>query len=125
MQLEQPQLFIKKLAILFAITIALVPLIHYRLAMPTYLFVGTLLVLHIYIFFIYLSRINWRKLRENRVGFVVRLSAIAMFSFILTLLHYQGPTLFVILSVGAAVTVHALILLLLMITRVPRARTIT
>jgi hypothetical protein len=117
MQLDQPRLFFKKLATLLGVTIILVPLIHFRLELPTFIFVGALLVLHVYILFVYLTRVNWRHLRASRGGFVLRISAIVMFSYILTLLHYQGPTWFVIFSVGAAVTIHALILLLLMITK--------
>jgi hypothetical protein len=119
MHIEQPQLFLKKLATLLGVTIVLVPLIHFKLLIPTIAYVVALLVLHIYIFFVYLQRINWRVLRANRTGFMMRLLGIVLFSYMLTLLHYQGATLIVLLSIVAAVTLHALILLLLMMTKRP------
>jgi hypothetical protein len=117
MQIDQPQLFIKKLARLLGVTIILVPLIHYRLVLPTYAYISSLLVLHIYIFFVYLSKIDWHHLRESRSGFILRLAGIVLFAYALTLLHFQGPTYFVLLSIGAAVGIHAIILLLLMMTK--------
>jgi hypothetical protein len=119
MHIEQPQLFLKKLATLLGVTIVLVPLIHFKLLIPTIAYVVALRVLHIYIFFVYLQRINWRVLRANRTGFMMRLLGIVLFSYMLTLLHYQGATLIVLLSIVAAVTLHALILLLLMMTKRP------
>ena len=102
---------------MLGVTIVLVPLIHYRLELPTLIYVAALLLLHIYILFVYLSRVKWRQLRANRGGFALRISAIVMFSYILTLLHYQGTTFIVLLSVGAAVGIHAMILLLLMMSK--------
>ncbi len=119
MRIDQPQLFFKKLATLLGVTIVLVPLIHYKLLIPTMLYVGALLLLHVYILFVYLSRVNWRVLRANRAGFALRLLGIGLFSYMLTLLHYQGTTLIVLLSIAAAVTIHALILLLLMARTAP------
>ena len=117
MKIDQPQLFIKKLATLLGVTIVLVPLIHYKLLIPTLFYVAALLAIHIYIFYIYLMRINWRRLRANRTGFTLRLLGIVTFAYMLTLLHYQGTTLIVLLSIGAAVGIHAAILLLLMTRR--------
>lgn len=121
MQLDQPKLFLKKLVTLLGVTLVLVPLIHYKLLMPTIIYVVALLLLHIYIFYVYLTRINWRHLRANRLGFALRILGIVLFSYILTLLHYQGATTIVMLNVVAAVTVHALILLLLMMSHRPSA----
>ncbi|MBW4061970.1 hypothetical protein HJC99_05360 [Candidatus Saccharibacteria bacterium] len=114
MQINQPRLFVGKLATLLGTTIVLVPLIHYKLIIPTLLYIGALLLIHIWIFYVYVARINWRELRSNRIGFILRLLGIVLFSYILTLLHYQGATTIVLLSIAAAVAIHALILLLLM-----------
>jgi hypothetical protein len=119
MHIDQPQLFLRKLATLLGTTLVLVPLIHYKLLIPTMVYVIALLLLHVYIFYVYLTRIKWHVLRANRAGFVMRLLGIVLFSYMLTLLHYQGATVFVLLSILAAVGLHALILLLLMVTKAP------
>jgi hypothetical protein len=117
MRINDLKLFQRKLLTLLGITVTLVPLIHYKLLLPIYLYLGALLALHVYIFFIYLTRVDWHNLRQSRAGFITRLAGIGIFSYLLTLLHYQGPTLTVILSVVAAVALHAAILLLLMVSK--------
>src|SRR6266567_2245227 len=121
MHIDRPHLFLEKLATLLGVTIVLVPLIRFKLLIPTIAFVAALLALHIYIFFVYLSQIDWRVLRANRIGFGMRLLGILLFTYMLTLLHYQGTTVIVLLSICAAVALHALILLLLMVVKSPPA----
>ena len=116
MRIDQPQLFLKKLARLLGVTVVLVPLIHFKLLLPTYLYVITLLLLHVYILYVYGAQTNWRLLRHNRTGFALRLLGIALFAYILTLLHFQGTAAVVLLNLSAAVAAHAVILLLLMVT---------
>jgi len=125
MHIDQPKLFIKKLGILLGVTIVLVPLIHYKAMLPLYGYVVLLLLLHVYILYIYLWRINWRLLRTHRLGFILRLLGIGLFGYILTLLKFQGATTIVLLNIAAAVAVHAFILLLLMTTETTRVKNST
>jgi hypothetical protein len=114
MHIEDPKLFIRKILTLLAVTVVLVPLIHFKMTMPAAAYIAALLVLHLYILYVYCNHLPWRKLLQNRVGFGLRLSGVVLFAYILTLLHYEGTELIVLASVGAAVAIHTAILLLLM-----------
>lgn len=112
--LEQPRLFAKKLTALIIGTAILMPLVYFKLYVPAQIYVGILLVLHIYFFYVYLTRVDWRRLWFSRSGFIIRVTGIVFFSYLLTVLQFDGPVTFVLMNIVAATIIHALILLLLM-----------
>lgn len=117
MTLDQPRLFLQKVGAIILGTAILVPLVHFKLLLPAVLYLGALLLLHVYFFTIYLMRVKWHQLRANHTGFATRLLGILLFSYLLTLLHYQGAATILAVNIGLAILLHTLILLFLMMRR--------
>lgn len=70
-----------------------------------------LVALHVYVLFVFLYRVRWRILAENRRAFAVRLVAIAIFVALLTVIK-AGITLGeLVLFVALSGAVHVALLL--------------
>ncbi len=114
-QISDPALFWRKIVRLLATTLVIAPLVTLKLYLPTLLYVGVLLLLHTYILYIYLNRVDWRHLAASRSGLIARVLGVIFFAYILTLVKFTGQVQLVLFNVGLAVMVHVLILALLMI----------
>ena len=108
-------LLIKKLAMLVGCLAVLVPLVHFELVLPSYLYVSALLALHVYIFVVYLYRVEWRKF--SRTSIISRIVAVIFFAYLLKSLSYSNPaTLY--MNIFLAFVLHITILLCLMVRMV-------
>jgi len=114
-EVVEPKLFIKKLVIIFSATILLIPLIHYKLLLPAGIYLSFLLALHIIFVIIYFRRVPWRDFRANRTTFILRITAVIFFAYLLAALKYVGSPTAIILNLSAALGIHIIILMCLMI----------
>ena len=115
------QLFTMKLLALCIGTALFVPLVYVKLRMPAYLYAGGLLALHAYFLYLYFSRVSWRQLLHYRATFTVRVTAVAFFIYMLSLLHFGGTPAQIIGNLFIAFAIHFGILLGLML--VPQSHT--
>lgn len=75
-----------------------------------------LLVLHIYILIVWLWRVRWRVLAENRRAFLVRLFALLVFVVILAIIRFDRPFWELVAVIALSIAVHIGILLSLTVT---------
>jgi len=76
-----------------------------------YWYVIFLVALHVYILFVFLYRVRWRVLAENRKAFAVRLVAIATFTILLTVIKVGVTLSELLIFVGLSGLVHVALLL--------------
>jgi len=107
-------LFIKKVAVVFAATGILVPLVYYKLSVPAGLYLSALLGLHLVFLYTYFSKVPWTRLMQNRVGFGTRILAVFFFVYLLAVLRFQGSFGFVMANLAAGLAIHTSILFALM-----------
>lgn len=115
-KLSDPAVFFKKLLLLCLATLALVPLIYYKLSIPAFLYLAFLLVIHIAFLVLYLAKVDWRSLVSNKTSLILRLVGVLFFAFLLMVLKYVGDPIWVLFNIALAFTIHIFILLLLMVT---------
>ncbi|MBI2078108.1 MAG: hypothetical protein HYT80_07030 [Euryarchaeota archaeon] len=89
--LLDPPLFWRKLAMLVVFFGLFVPIYMYK-SWLTVWYAVFLLALHIYVLLVFVYRVRWRVLAENKKPFLVRLVAIATFVALLTFIR-AGATL--------------------------------
>lgn len=113
-------LFWRKLALLIIFSAAFIPLKAYDLEVPLQIYIGFLLVLHIYFVFILIYRVRWRALAEHRRSFLLRMLAVAFFVALLVRLQ-TGATFwdFVGFLLASLVVHTALLLSLTMVVGSP------
>ena len=110
-EILDPKLFARKLALLIVFSAAFVPLKYYELETATTWYVVFLLLLHVYFLVILVWRVRWRRLAGHRRSFLLRLTAVAFFVFLLTVLQ-AGVTFWeFMVFLGASVAIHTLLLL--------------
>jgi hypothetical protein len=107
-----PTLFWRKLALLSLTMAALVPLVINKLQVPAMVYVAALWVIHVWVFFLYIYRVNWRSF--SKTGLLSRLGSVVIFSYLLSKVRYSGGTE-VLWSIFAAFVLHVLILVILMV----------
>lgn len=110
MTLIDAPLFWRKLVMLIVFFGLFVPLKMYQQELLEW-YVIFLVALHVYVLFVFLYRVRWRILAENRRAFAVRLVAIAIFVALLTVIK-AGITLGeLVLFVALSGAVHVALLL--------------
>lgn len=109
-----PRLFYRKVATLTVATIILVPLVHYKLYISAFVYLGGLLILHLYIFYVYCKGVPLRELAANKKELVARVGGIGFFIYLLTVVSFAGSLVSVMINLVAAFMVHIGILLLMM-----------
>lgn len=109
--ISNPGLFYKKLATLFVTTVALIPLVQYKLYVPAALYIGALLLLHVFILYIYLTRVDWQQFAVDKKELFVRLSSVGFFIYLLTTLRFEGATTIILLNMAGAFVIHVVIML--------------
>lgn len=112
-------LFVRKLFMLLAFSAGLVPLLMNKNRVGIALYVTVLLLLHAYVLVVYLWRVSWREFLRSKRQFMVRLSAILFFSYLLSKLRFDEHISSVIVLLCISVFLHIMILLLLMVKMEP------
>ena len=115
LSLLQRKVFVKKLLLLCLATLLLLPLIYYKLSIPATIYLVALIIIHLVFLFLYLFKVEWRKLTLNKTTFTLRLVAVIFFAYLLAILKFVGDPLFITINITAAFVIHALILLMLMV----------
>ena len=118
--LSNPDLFFKKVLTLFLATVLLVPLIQFKLLIPAMAYVGGLIILHLFFFYIYFSNVPWREISKDKKSLILRLVAVLFFIYLLTLLKFQGNSFVILFNISAAFFIHLLILFFMMTLRISR-----
>lgn len=115
--LLDPRLFWRKVVMLVVFFGLFIPLKLYReqLLLGYVIF---LVALHIYILFVFLYRVRWQVLAENRRAFAVRLVAIAIFVALLTVIKAGATVTELVAFVGLSGLVHLALLLSLTVKAV-------
>lgn len=115
-------LFVKKTAAVFALAFALVPLLEVQGRLPAGLYVGGLVVLHLFVLGIYVYRVRFRELDGDARSLIARVAALLVVTYLLAVVSEFEPgsgreeLLWQMLGVSV---LHTVILVLLM-TRVER-----
>ena len=108
--LLDPRLFWRKVVMLVTFFGLFIPLKMYQSELLDW-YVVFLLALHVYILFVFLYRVQWRILAENRRAFAVRLIAIATFVILLTVIKVGVTLQELLVFVGLSGVVHLALLL--------------
>ncbi len=108
--LLDPALFWRKVTMLVVFFGLFIPLKMYQEQL-LYWYVVFLVLLHVYILFVFLYRVRWRVLAENRKAFAVRLVAIATFTVLLTVIKVGVTLSELLMFVGLSGLVHLALLL--------------
>jgi hypothetical protein len=116
--ISNQKLFLKKAATLFMASIALVPLIHYKLYIPATLYIGSLLILHLLFLYMYFMQVPWREIGKNKKALSLRLTSIIFLIYLLTLIKLEGETTVVITRLILVFIIHLLILLFMMVIKI-------
>ncbi len=117
-------LFVRKTAAVFVLSIALVPLIGAKGAVPALLYAGALVVIHVAVLAIYLYRVKIRELDPDLRSLTGRLLALAVVSYLLVVASsFDGDTPWSTLVLQMlGISVLHMVVLLLMMVRVTRDR---
>jgi hypothetical protein len=110
LSLLDPRLFWRKVVMLVVFFGLFVPLKLYQETL-LYWYVVFLVALHVYILFVFLYRIHWKVLAENRKAFAVRLVAIAIFVLLLTMIEVGVTLKELLIFVALSGLVHLALLL--------------
>lgn len=108
--LLDPALFWRKLTMLIVFFGLFIPLKMYREELLVW-YVVFLVALHVYILFIFLYRVQWRVLAQNRRDFLVRLVAITVFVVLLTVIKAGATLQELLVFVALSGIVHVALLL--------------
>lgn len=110
LRLLDPQLFWRKLVMLLLFFGLFVPLYQSKNELALYSYVIFLIALHVAVLGIFVWRVRWRVLAEDRRGFFVRVLALVIFVVLLALLRFDVPTWQFYLVVAASFAIHVAIL---------------
>lgn len=115
-RLLDPRLFWRKILLLAVFFPPFMLLKVYKQDLALLYYNLFLLVLHLYILVVWLWRVRWRVLAENRRAFAVRLFALLVFVVILAILRFDRPFWELVAVVVLSIVIHVGILLSLTVT---------
>lgn len=119
-RLLDASLFWRKLALLVVFSALFLPLKAYELEMPLRVYIGFLLVLHVYFVFVLIWRVRWDVLAEHKRSFSLRILAVALFIAILALNESGASFWEFALFLAVSLVVHTgLLLSLTVVIRPP------
>lgn len=121
-QLLDPRLFWRKVLLLALFFPPFLILKVYEQDLALFYYNLFLLLLHVYILIVWLWRVRWRLLAENRRAFGLRLFALLVFVVILAIIRFDRPFWELVAVVVLSVVVHLGILLSLTVTVRPATR---
>lgn len=122
--LTNPRLFILKTLSVFALSLALVPLVAMKQQFPAVLYAGGLVVLHIVVLLVYVYRVRFRDLDADRRSLIARVVALAVVSYLLfaaSSFEAGTPLMPMTLQMLGVSALHTIILALLMVRVEPGA----
>lgn len=109
--------FLRKVS---AVTIALFllqPMIYFHLYLPSMLYLGCLILLHLVFLYLYISHIPWRLLVAHKGSLLARFAGILLMIYLLTLCSSRASLKVLFLNTLAAAFLHAAILFLIMVKK--------
>ena len=116
--LLKPELFLRKVVLVFLASYALLPLLAYKNSIPGALYVSLLILIHIGVLFLYLYRVTFRDLDIDRLSLGGRILGLAVVTWLLTVVSgWQDRTHIGVLAIQMLVLclVHTVMLALLMV----------
>lgn len=112
--LEKHRRFVRKTITLGLAIVTLAPLIWWKNQLAAGIYLGVLVLIHVFALAVFAYRIEWRDLFQHRWGLVSRVSGLVIFGGLLTLLKFDPDsgffwfalTLLWAFHVGALATLH-------------------
>lgn len=96
------------------VTLILGPLVYFKAAVPAFVYILLLLILHLIFLVVYLLHVRWGELLSNKIEFSGRLLAVFVFAYFLAALKFSSSFGLMVLALLGAIGLHSLILLMLM-----------
>lgn len=87
--LERQRKFVRKTVTLTLAIVILAPLIWWKSALGATIYLGALVVIHVFALAVFLHRIDWRSLSANKWGLTVRVVGLLTFGVLLGMLRYD------------------------------------
>lgn len=116
-RLEEPRLFVIKALSVLVLSYALLPILAIKSDVPAYLYVGLMVVIHIFVLAIYVYRVRFQDLDASYRSLIARLIALAVVTYLLVIVsRFDEDASWITLAYQmAGITVfHALLLALIM-----------
>ena len=121
--LLKPELFLRKVVLVFVASYALLPLLAYKNSLPGALYVSLLILIHVGVLFLYLYRVTFQDLDVDRLSLGGRILGLVVVTWLLTVVSgWQDRTHVGILAIQMLVLclVHTVMLALLMVAVVEK-----
>ena len=121
--LLKPELFLRKVVLVFVASYMLLPLLAYKNSLPGALYVSLLILIHVGVLFLYLYRVTFRDLDVDRLSLGGRILGLVVVTWLLTVVSgWQDRTHIGILAIQMLVLclVHTVMLALLMVAVVEK-----
>ena len=116
--LLKPELFLRKVMLVFVASYALLPLLAYKNSLPGALYVSLLILIHVGVLFLYLYRVTFQDLDVDRLSLGGRILGLVVVTWLLTVVSgWQDRTHIGVLAIQMLVLclVHTIMLALLMV----------
>lgn len=120
--LLNPRLFVSKTAMVFVLSFALIPLLQWKNGIPALAYVGSMVVLHVFILGIYFYRVQFRDLDPDKRSLIARIMGLAITTYLLSTtssFSAESSSTQLAAQMLAVSLVHMGILALLMVRAVP------
>lgn len=117
-QLHNPRIFWRKVATVTIALLILEPLLYFQLYVPSLVYVGVLLALHIIFLSVYITGMPWREVLANKQALFVRIVGVVMAGYLLTLVKATDNLIVIFANLVAMAVLHAIILACIMVTAV-------
>ena len=117
LRLDEPRLFLIKTLSVLVLSYALLPILAIKGSIPAYLYVGLMIVIHIFVLAIYVYRVRFRELDASYRSLIARLIALGVVTYLLIVVsRFEDESSWTRLALQMlGVTVfHALLLALIM-----------
>lgn len=118
LRLQEPRLFLIKAASVLALSLALLPILAIKSSIPAFVYVGALIVIHIFVLAIYFYRVRFRDLDPNFRSLIARLIALVVVTYLLAVVsRFEPESSWTTLSYQmlGITAFHALLLALIMV----------
>lgn len=117
-ELHQPHIFWRKVATVTIALLVLEPLLYFKLYVPSMVYLGAILAMHVVFLYVYISHVPWRLLWVDKRALLGRAIGIVIVGYLLTLVHASPSLLIIFANIIAMSVLHGVILLLLMLKTV-------
>ena len=90
--LEKHRKFVRKTITLSIAIITLAPLIFWKNALAASVYLGVLVVIHVFALAVFVHRVDWRDLFSHKWGLITRVSGLVIFGGLLGMLRYDSDS---------------------------------